>query len=149
MTPAALRKLKSRLLVVALFMLSLGAATALTLAALQENLSYFRTPSDIASGHYPEREKNRAFRLGGMVEQNSVRREGATLIFKVTDFRNSLEIRFDGIPPDLFREGQGIVAEGKMSRDGQSFLATRLLAKHDENYMPPELAKTLPPQGKR
>ncbi|MER2520409.1 MAG: cytochrome c maturation protein CcmE [Bdellovibrionales bacterium] len=148
MTPAARKKLKSRLLVVVLFLLGIGTATALTLTALQENLSYFRTTSDIASGQYPEREKNRAFRLGGMVEQGSVKREGATLVFKVTDFHNSLEIRFNGIPPDLFREGQGIVAEGKMSRDGQSFLATRLLAKHDENYMPPELAKTLPPQNK-
>lgn len=148
MTPAARKKLKSRLLVVALFMLGLGTATALTLTALQENLSYFRTPSDIASGQYPERGKNRAFRLGGMVEKGSVRREGATLIFKVTDFKQAREIRFDGIPPDLFREGQGIVAEGKMSEDGKTFLATRLLAKHDENYMPPELAKSLPPPVK-
>ncbi|MBI1274170.1 MAG: cytochrome c maturation protein CcmE [Alphaproteobacteria bacterium] len=123
----------------------LGLAAALVLLALGDDLSYFRTPSDIAAGTVGEMPAHRSFRLGGMVEKGSLARDEAdnlVIIFTITDFKNSVSVRYRGIPPDLFREGQGVIAEGKMGKDGV-FTAARLLAKHDENYMPPELAKAL------
>jgi cytochrome c-type biogenesis protein CcmE len=133
---------RARLYGLLLFLTSIGTATGLTLYAMQDNLSYFRTPTEIASGSYPEHASGRAFRLGGLVEKGSLVRTGDTVTFSVTDLKTSIEVRYTGIPPDLFREGQGVVAEGKVG-DGGVFLATRLLAKHDEKYMPPEVAKEL------
>jgi cytochrome c-type biogenesis protein CcmE len=133
---------QQRLVGVLLLLLGLGTATGLTLLALRDNISYFRTPSEIASGNYPEHATGRALRLGGLVVKGSLKREGDVITFLVTDLAHSIAVRYQGIPPDLFREGQGVVAEGKMMPDG-SFAATTLLAKHDEKYMPPEVVRAL------
>jgi cytochrome c-type biogenesis protein CcmE len=124
------------------FLCGLGVATGLTLLALRDNLSYFRTPSELASGNYPERDGNRGVRLGGLVVKGSLTHQGDSITFQVTDLANEVTVHYRGIPPDLFREGQGVVAEGHMMPDG-SFTADRLLAKHDEKYMPPEVAHAL------
>jgi cytochrome c-type biogenesis protein CcmE len=135
-------KKRARLYGLLLFLLGLGTAVGLTLFALRDNLSYFRTPTEILSGVYPEHTGNRAFRLGGLVEKGSLKHQGSTILFSVTDLKHSLMVRYGGVVPDLFREGQGVVAEGKMSPDGV-FAADTLLAKHDEKYMPPEVAREL------
>jgi cytochrome c-type biogenesis protein CcmE len=134
-------KKRLRLYGVLLFLLGLGTATGLVLYALGDNLSYFRTPTDIVTGHCPEAASGRAFRLGGLVEKGSLTHAGDTITFRVTDLKNTLTVHYTGTPPDLFREGQGVVAEGKM--ENGAFAAQRLLAKHDEKYMPPEVKKEL------
>jgi cytochrome c-type biogenesis protein CcmE len=121
------------------------------LYALKDNLSYFRTPSEIVSGDYPEARTGRAIRLGGLVEEGSLTRtwlkSGEEEVdFRITDLAQSVPVHYKGIVPDLFREGQGVIAEGKMAPDG-TFIASRLLAKHDEKYMPPEVAKSLKAPG--
>jgi cytochrome c-type biogenesis protein CcmE len=120
----------------------IGVVVALTLAyrAFQQNLLYFFSPTQVASGEAPHRE----FRLGGMVVDHSVQREPGSLTVKfvLTDFANSIPVSYTGVLPDLFREGQGIVARGTMSSDGV-FTAQEVLAKHDENYMPPEVADAI------
>ncbi len=123
-------------------MLVLGAATAtgLVLTALRDNVTYFHTPTEIVTGHYGAR--GRGVRLGGLVEKGSVKHDGDKVTFLVTDLANTLPVSYQGIVPDLFREGQGVVAEGKMD-DGGVFVADRILAKHDEKYMPPEVAQAL------
>jgi cytochrome c-type biogenesis protein CcmE len=133
---------QARLYGVLLLLLGGGTAVALTLTALKDNVSYFRTPSDIVSGNYPEKASGRGVRIGGLVEKGSVERDGDVIAFRVTDMANSLSVRYQGIVPDLFREGQGVVAEGKMNAEGV-FLAERILAKHDEKYQPPEVAAAL------
>jgi cytochrome c-type biogenesis protein CcmE len=125
-----------------LFLLGFATATGLTLFALRGNLSYFRTPSAVATGHYPEYGSGRAIRLGGMVEKGSLKREGETVTFRITDYAHNVPVRYRGLVPDLFREGQGVVVEGKMGPGGV-FVAQQLLAKHDEKYMPPEVAAAL------
>jgi cytochrome c-type biogenesis protein CcmE len=121
----------------------LGAATALVLSAIEETLVFFRSPTELAED--PGLAKGR-LRLGGLVEEGSVSRGGdATVHFRVTDLNHTIPITYRGILPDLFREGQGIVAEGRM-QDGV-FLADTVLAKHDENYMPPEVADALKKSG--
>ena len=140
------RKARLRLYGLLLFLAGFGTATGLTLYALRENLSYFRTPSELLSGNYPERISNRALRLGGLIEKGSLTRTTSggeeAITFRVTDLVQSVTVHYKGIVPDLFREGQGVIAEGKMAPDG-SFTASGLLAKHDEKYMPPEVAKSL------
>lgn len=133
---------QARLYGVLLLLLGVGAATALTLTALKDNVSYFRTPSEIVSGNYPEHATGHGIRLGGLVEKGSVNRKDDIVIFRVTDLAESLPVRYQGIVPDLFREGQGVVAEGKMGTDGV-FVADRILTKHDEKYMPPEVTQAL------
>lgn len=113
---------------------SLGIATALVLNAFQSNLVFFYTPSQIASGEAP---KDRAFRVGGMVKTGSVKRQDMTVSFIVTDTARETPVTHTGILPDLFREGKGVVAQGRLQPDGR-FVASEVLAKHDENYMPPE-----------
>ena len=113
---------------------ALGVAAALILNAFQSNLVFFFTPTQIASGEAPQ---NRAFRIGGMVKNESLKRDGLTVHFVVTDNARDVNVRYTGILPDLFREGRGVVAQGKLGNDGH-FLASEVLAKHDENYMPPE-----------
>jgi cytochrome c-type biogenesis protein CcmE len=137
-------KKRARLYGLLLFLAGLGTAAALTLSALSQNISYFRTPTEVVGGHYPERNSGRGFRLGGLVEKGSLKHEGAAITFTVTDLKNSVAVRYEGVIPDLFREGQGVVAEGKMGSDSV-FDAKTLLAKHDEKYMPPEVAKALKP----
>ena len=131
-----------RLYGVLLILLGIGAATALVMTALKDNIAYFRTPSEILSGNFPEKNSGRAFRLGGLVEAGSLKRAGTSITFSVTDMKQSLMVTYNGVVPDLFREGQGVVAEGRMNSGGV-FVASTLLAKHDEKYMPPEVAKAL------
>jgi cytochrome c-type biogenesis protein CcmE len=113
---------------------ALGIAAALVLNAFQSNLVFFFTPSQIASGEAP---KGRTFRVGGMVKTGTVQRNNMTVNFVVTDTAKEVAVSYTGILPDLFREGKGVVAQGKLGDDGQ-FVASEVLAKHDENYMPPE-----------
>jgi cytochrome c-type biogenesis protein CcmE len=120
-------------------------AVGLALRAFQENLLYFFSPSQVAAGEAPA---ERSFRLGGMVADGSIAREEGSLTvhFTVTDFAHSLPVEYTGVLPDLFREGQGVVARGYLTPDG-SFVAEEVLAKHDENYMPPEVAEALRQAG--
>jgi cytochrome c-type biogenesis protein CcmE len=123
----------------------LGVATALVLNAFQDSLVFFYAPTDVAAKNVPE---TRRFRLGGLVEPNSVVRQpdGITVVFRITDTRTTLPVTYTGVLPDLFREGQGVVAEGMLK--GGVFQASEVLAKHDENYMPPEVAKALKEAGR-
>jgi cytochrome c-type biogenesis protein CcmE len=125
-----------RLALVAAGVAALGVAAALVLNAFQSNLVFFFSPSQIAAGEAP---KDRAFRVGGMVQTGSVKRQGdgLTVEFVVTDTAKSIPVTYKGILPDLFREGKGVVAQGVLGADGV-FRANEVLAKHDENYMPPE-----------
>jgi cytochrome c-type biogenesis protein CcmE len=118
--------------------LMLGVAAALVLNAFQSNLVFFFTPTQIAANEAPH---GRAFRIGGMVVENSLTREpdGLTVRFGITDTAKSVPVVYKGILPDLFKEGKGVVAQGKLEGDGM-FHATEVLAKHDENYMPPAAA---------
>ena len=124
---------------------ALGVASTLVLNAFQSNLVFFFTPSQVASNEVP---RDRAFRIGGLVEAGSVVREkdALTVRFKVTDTAQTVPVVYSGILPDLFREGKGVVAQGKLASDG-TFKATEVLAKHDENYMPPEAAEALKKAG--
>ena len=116
-------------------------ATALTLRAFQENMMFFVEISEVTKGNYPE---DRNFRVGGLVVEDSVRRKPGELevSFDLTDLGSELTVTYAGILPDLFREGQGIIAHGRLNDDGV-FVADEVLAKHDENYLPPELAESL------
>lgn len=127
-----------RLVLVLLAMAAIAGAALLALSALQDQAAFFYAPSDVQKSGLP---LDRAVRLGGMVEAGSVERaaDGVRVDFVVTDGRATTPVSFAGIVPDLFREGSGVVAEGRFRRDG-SFVATNLLAKHDEKYMPPEVA---------
>jgi cytochrome c-type biogenesis protein CcmE len=135
------RRAKRRLQALALGMLGLGVATALALTAFQDNLTYFYSPSDLAADHISA---GRLIRLGGMVEADSVKHVsgGQTVEFRVTDKASTIGVTYTGQLPDLFREGQGVVTEGRLRSDGV-FVASEVLAKHDEKYMPPEVAKAL------
>jgi cytochrome c-type biogenesis protein CcmE len=114
----------------------LAIAAGLVLNAFQSNLVFFFSPTDIVEKRAPQ---NRAFRVGGLVEERSVRRDGLTVRFNVTDTAKTIAVEYTGILPDLFREGKGVVAQGRLRDDGV-FTASEVLAKHDENYMPPEAA---------
>lgn len=142
MTP----KKRARLLMVLLLLAGVGTAVGLVLAALGQNVSYFRTPTELVSGRFPEKQNGRGIRLGGLVEKDSFQHAGSAITFRVTDLKNEITVHYDGIVPDLFREGQGVIAEGHVDPDG-AFKATVLLAKHDEKYMPPEVAKELKDAG--
>jgi cytochrome c-type biogenesis protein CcmE len=137
---------RRRLWIVLLAGLGLGSATALTLTAFQDNLVFFLSPSDVAAKPPPP---GRAVRIGGLVEAGSVQRaEGMPdIAFRVTDGANTLRVTYRGVVPDLFREGQGVVANGALGPDGV-FVAREILARHDENYMPPEVADALKRSGK-
>jgi cytochrome c-type biogenesis protein CcmE len=115
---------------------ALGIAAALVLSAFEKNLVFFFTPSQVAANEAPQ---GRTFRIGGMVEAGSVKREGVEVKFLVTDTAKSIAVVYRGALPDLFREGKGVVAQGTLGADGV-FRAREVLAKHDENYMPPEAA---------
>ena len=126
-------------------MAMLVVATALMLNAFSDNLVFFHGPSEISEKSIPA---ERRFRLGGLVEENSVTKasDGVTILFKVTDTAASVPVRYRGLLPDLFREGQGVVADGALDDTG-TFVATEILAKHDETYMPPEVAEALKRAG--
>jgi len=128
-----------RLILVLAGLAATGVAATLIISAFRSNLVFFFTPSQIAADEAP---RNRAFRIGGLVENGSVHRDGTTVHFVVTDTAKSVPVAFVGILPDLFREGKGVVAQGRLENDGV-FHASEVLAKHDENYMPPEAAEAL------
>jgi cytochrome c-type biogenesis protein CcmE len=130
-----------RIALIAGALAALGIAAALILNAFQSNLVFFYTPTQVAAHEAPQ---GRSFRIGGMVEQGSLKRQpdGVTVRFVVTDSVKSVPVTYHGILPDLFREGKGVVAQGKVGADGV-FAASEVLAKHDENYMPPEAADAM------
>ena len=141
MTP----KRKQRLIFVIVLVAGFSSATGLALYAFQKNLLYFYSPSQVAAG---EVAADQMFRLGGLVVAGSVRRasDGVSTRFDLTDTAGSITVTYTGLLPDLFREGQGIVARGKINAQG-IFVAQEVLAKHDENYMPPEVAEALKATG--
>jgi cytochrome c-type biogenesis protein CcmE len=122
----------------------LGIAATLVLSALNDNLVFFYSPTQVADKHIAP---DRRFRLGGLVEAGSVKKNGQEVRFTVTDTHKTLPVVYRGLLPDLFREGQGVVAEGSLGADGV-FTAREVLAKHDENYMPPEVAKAIKEAGR-
>ena len=138
-------KQKQRLILVALLIVGLGSGIVLVLLALNENINLFFTPSQVVAG---EVAPDQRFRIGGMVTMGSVEKlEGElTVLFKLNDSAKEVQLEYAGILPDLFREGQGIVAEGKLNNEGV-FIADQVLAKHDENYMPPEVEHALRTSG--
>jgi cytochrome c-type biogenesis protein CcmE len=117
----------------------LGIAVGLVLNAFQSNLVFFFSPTDVVENKAPQ---GRTFRVGGLVEERSVKREGVVVRFNVTDTAKTIPVVYTGILPDLFKEGKGVVAQGKLGPDGV-FTASEVLAKHDENYMPPEAAEAV------
>ena len=122
---------------------TLGVAAALVLSALNDNLVFFYSPTQVAEKSLGP---DRRFRLGGLVEAGSVQKDGQVVRFTVTDTNKTIAVVYRGILPDLFREGQGVIAEGALGSDGV-FAAREVLAKHDENYMPPEVAKAIKEAG--
>lgn len=133
------------LFTVVFIVLGVAAATALVLMAFSKNLLYFYSPAQVVAGEAPQ---SKMFRIGGMVVEDSVERDSDSLkvTFVLTDTAEQVQVSYEGILPDLFREGQGIVANGQLNEDGV-FLAKEVLAKHDENYMPPEVADALAEAG--
>ncbi len=127
-----------RLTFAAVGLLAVGGIAALVLNAFQSNLVFFYSPSQVAANEAPV---GRTFRIGGLVEEGSVRRDGIQVSFVVTDTAKNIPVRYEGILPDLFKEGKGVVAQGQLQ--GGTFVAREVLAKHDENYMPPEAAEAL------
>lgn len=127
-----------RLIMVGGGLVAVAAIAALVLNAFQSNLVFFYSPTQVANHEAPQ---GRTFRIGGMVEVGSVQRDGTQIRFVVTDTAKTLPVRFEGILPDLFKEGKGVVAQGQL-KEGV-FVAREVLAKHDENYMPPEAAEAL------
>ena len=138
---------RRRMALVALIVLGVGAAATFALTAFQDNLLYFYSPSDVTSGKAP---KDRVFRVGGMVPEGSFTRAEGSLEahFALTDYAHEVKVSYTGVLPDLFREGQGVIARGRMGPDGV-FIAEEVLAKHDENYMPPEVADALKKQHQK
>jgi cytochrome c-type biogenesis protein CcmE len=117
----------------------IGVAALLILNALNSNIALYVTPSDVAAGKSPQ---GQAFRIGGMVKEGSVKRDGLTVNFVITDLAKDIPVAYTGILPDLFKEGKGAVIQGRLNPSGQ-FIASEVLAKHDENYMPPEAKHAL------
>ncbi|HEY4135511.1 MAG TPA: cytochrome c maturation protein CcmE [Alphaproteobacteria bacterium] len=143
LSPAKARRRKRLALVVG-GLLALGGATALVLTAFQDSLVFFYSPSELmAKAPSPERR----VRIGGLVEAGSLQKNGQDIRFRITDTTRSIDVTYRGLLPDLFREGQGVVAQGSLMADG-SFRANEVLAKHDETYMPPEVADALKKSGR-
>ena len=142
MTPAR----KKRLALIVLMVAGVAVGVGFALNSLNQNIMFFLTPSEVLAGEAP---RDRLFRVGGMVVDGSVARpgDGLTVQFDLTDIERQVTVRYTGILPDLFREGQGIIANGRLDENGE-FVAEEVLAKHDENYMPPELAG-MHPEGKQ
>jgi len=135
---------RRRLYFVILGLLGLGVGTALVLTAFQDNIVFFFSPTEIAA---KPPSPDQRIRIGGLVASGSVVRDGQQTSFDVTDTDSTLSVKYVGLLPDLFREGQGVVAEGRLGTDGV-FMASNVLAKHDENYMPPEVADALKKSGR-
>jgi cytochrome c-type biogenesis protein CcmE len=120
-------------------LVAIGIAVALILNALNSNIALFVTPSEVAAGKAPS---GQAFRIGGMVKEGTVKRDGLTVNFVITDMAKDIPVAYTGILPDLFKEGKGAVIQGRLDPNGK-FIASEVLAKHDENYMPPEAQHAL------
>ena len=136
---------RKRMITVVAILAGVGTATAFALQSFQKNLLYYYSPSQIQAGEAPS---TRSFRVGGLVENGSLKREPGSLEvrFTLTDYAHQQSVSYTGVLPDLFREGQGVIARGKMGSDGM-FVAEEVLAKHDENYMPPEVKDRLKPHA--
>lgn len=130
---------RKRIVLIVVGLATLVVATALVMNALNSNIAFFVTPTEAAEGKAPQ---NKAFRIGGMVKEGSIRRDNLTVHFTITDTAREVPVSYTGILPDLFKEGKGAVAQGRINPDG-TFAATEVLAKHDENYMPPEAQHAL------
>ena len=130
-----------RLFITIIIILTLGLATKLILMALEDNIVYFYTPNDLIEKFGDTKNIQNKIRIGGLVLESSIKKEGKKTIFMITDRKKEVKVVFKGPLPDLFREGQGIVAEGMFQNN--NFIASEVLAKHDENYMPPEVADAL------
>ena len=130
-----------RLFITIIIILTLGLATKLILMALEDNIVYFYTPNDLIEKFGDTKNIQNKIRIGGLVLESSIKKEGEKTIFMITDRKTEVKVVFKGPLPDLFREGQGIVAEGMFQNN--NFIASEVLAKHDENYMPPEVADAL------
>jgi cytochrome c-type biogenesis protein CcmE len=130
---------KKRGAIIAGGLIAVGIASALVLNALNSNIALYVTPSEVAAGKSP---KGQAFRIGGMVKDGSLKRDNLTVHFVVTDLARDIPVSYTGILPDLFKEGKGAVVQGRLQADG-SFMASEVLAKHDENYMPPQAKAAL------
>ena len=130
-----------RLFITIIIVLTLGLATKLILMALEDNIVYFYTANDLIEKFGDNQNIQNKIRIGGLVLESSIKKEGEKTIFIITDRKKEVKVVFDGSLPDLFREGQGIVAEGMFKNN--NFIASEVLAKHDENYMPPEVADAL------
>ena len=130
-----------RLFITIIIILTLGLATKLILMALEDNIVYFYTPNDLIEKFSDTKNIQNKIRIGGLVLESSIKKEGEKTIFMITDRNKEVKVVFKGPLPDLFREGQGIVAEGMFQNN--NFIASEVLAKHDENYMPPEVADAL------
>jgi cytochrome c-type biogenesis protein CcmE len=137
------RRKQNRLIIIGAAGLVLSLAAGLSLYAMNDKIVFFKSPSDIASEGLPPGQR---VRVGGLVKDASWQREGTAHVFTVTDTAKDLVVRYNGIMPDLFREGQGVVLDGAVSADG-AFVADTVLAKHDENYIPAEVAAALKAQG--
>jgi len=134
---------RRRLYAVLALVAGVGIAAALVLTAFSDNLVFFHSPTEVVQKHLPA---GKRFRIGGLVEAGSLKRDGLNAEFVVTDLTERVTIRYTGMLPDLFRENQGIVADGRLNEQRQ-FIASEVLAKHDENYMPPEVAAALKKSG--
>ena len=130
-----------RLFITIIIVITLGLATKLILMALEDNIVYFYTPNDLIEKFGDTQNIQNKIRIGGLILEGSIKKEGEITIFMITDRKKEVRVVFDGPLPDLFREGQGIVAEGMFQNN--NFIASEVLAKHDENYMPPEVADAL------
>ena len=130
-----------RLFITIIIIFTLGLATKLILMALEDNIVYFYTPNDLIKKFGDTQNIQNKIRIGGLVLESSIKKEGEKTIFMITDRKKEVKVVFKGPLPDLFREGQGIVAEGMFQNN--NFIASEVLAKHDENYMPPEVADAL------
>ena len=130
-----------RLFITIIIILTLGLATKLILMALEDNIVYFYTPNDLIEKFGDTKNIQNKIRIGGLVLESSIKKEGEKTIFMITDRKEEVKVVFKGPLPDLFRESQGIVAEGMFQNN--NFIASEVLAKHDENYMPPEVADAL------
>lgn len=143
MTPAR----KKRLTLIILMVAGIAVGVGFALKALNENIMFFFSPADIQAGKAPA---NKDFRVGGLVVEGTVKRpgEGLTVEFNLTDNDSVVKVKYTGILPDLFREGQGIIANGRLNDNGE-FIASEVLAKHDENYMPPEVMDAMKKSGQK
>ena len=132
---------KKRLMAIVMILLGVGIATALFLTAFKENILFYKSPTEVLAGDYP---KARNFRIGGMVKKGSIVKSTTSLdvVFDVTDYAKDVTVKYTGLLPDLFRDDQGMIAIGQLDNQG-IFQAEEILAKHDENYMPPEVAASL------